>query len=164
MNGSRLSIRKPMRRPSQPSFRDTIAENNKAMRGMEAMFGDLREAKGVAKPELMELAPKRAYTPRAGTKEKTVKQKIREALRADPRVAFVWNEISGQFGDLRVGFVGKPDLVGMLKGGALFAIETKRAHGGITSLAQTACIEMIIEHGGKAGVASSVQEALAIIS
>lgn len=155
-----------MRRPSlrKPSFRDHIGEVNRALRGQEAMFGDLREAKGIAKPAMLELAPKRAYTPRAGTKEKTVKQKIREALRADPRVAFVWNEISGQFGDLRVGFVGKPDLVGMLKGGQLFAIETKRAVGGITSLAQTACIEMIIEHGGKAGVANSVEQALAIIS
>lgn len=148
----------------KPSFRDHIGEVNRAMRGQEAMYGDLREAKGIAKPELMELAPKRVYTPRAGTKEKTVKQKIRGALRADPRVAFVWNEISGQFGDLRVGFNGKPDLVGMLVGGQLFAIETKREHGGITSLAQTACIEMIIEHGGKAGIANSVEAALAIIS
>lgn len=155
-----------MRRPSirKPSFRDHIGEVNRAMRGQEAMFGDLREAKGMPKPATIEIAPKRVYTPRAGTKERTVKQKIREALRADPRVAFVWNEISGQFGDLRVGFNGKPDLVGMLVGGQLFAIETKREHGGITSLAQTACIEMIIEHGGKSGVASSVEEALAIIS
>ncbi len=155
----KFSIRKP-------SFRDHIGEVNRAMRGQEAMFGDLREAKGIAKPALLELAPKRVYTPRTdkGAKEKTVKQKIREALRADPRVAFVWNEISGQYGDLRVGFNGKPDLIGMLNGGQLFAVEVKRENGGALSQAQSDCLEMIILHGGKAGVARSVEEALKIIS
>ncbi len=158
-----------MRRPGplrKPSFRDHIGAVNASMRGQEAMYGDLREAKGIAKPALLELAPKRVYTPRTdkGAKEKTVKQKIREALRADPRVAFVWNEISGQYGDLRVGFVGKPDLLGMLKTGQLFAIETKREKGGILSEAQAACLQFIRDNGGRAGVARSVDEAIAIIS
>lgn len=154
----KFSIRKP-------SFRDTIAKNNAAMRGLEAQFGDLREAKGIAAPVIADLPPKRVYTPRStnGAKEKTVKQKICEALRADPRVAFVWNEISGQYGDLRVGFNGKPDLVGMLKGGQFFAIETKREKGGIVSEAQEACLQYIREHGGRAGVARSVEEAIKII-
>ena len=150
----------------KPSFRDTIAENNRAMRGLEAQFGDLREAKGIAKPIVTDLPPKRVYVPRTdnGAKEKTVKQKIREALRADPRVAFVWNEISGQYGDLRVGFNGKPDLIGMLKTGQLFACETKREKGGIVSEAQEACLQFIRDNGGKAGVARSVEEAIKIIS
>ncbi len=150
----------------KPSFREAMASANAVARGMEAMYGDLRQAKGIAKPIVTDLPPKRVYTPRTdkGAKEKTVKQKIREALRADPRVAFVWNEISGQYGDLRVGFNGKPDLIGMLKGGQLFACETKREKGGIVSEAQAACLQYIRDNGGRAGVARSVEEALQIIS
>lgn len=45
----------------KPSFRDVIAENNRAARGMEAMYGDLREAKGIPAPVITDLPPKRDY-------------------------------------------------------------------------------------------------------
>ncbi len=46
----------------KPSFREHIGEVNRAMRGQEAMFGDLREAKGMPVPETIQLAEKRGYT------------------------------------------------------------------------------------------------------
>lgn len=45
----------------KPSFRDVIAENNRIARGMEKMYGDLREAKGIPAPVITDLPPKRAY-------------------------------------------------------------------------------------------------------
>lgn len=45
----------------KPSFRDVIAENNRIARGMEAMYGDLREAKGIPAPVITDLPPKREY-------------------------------------------------------------------------------------------------------
>lgn len=45
----------------KPSFRDVIADNNRASRDMEKMYGDLREAKGIPPPIITDLPPKREY-------------------------------------------------------------------------------------------------------
>lgn len=47
----------------KPSFRDVLAENRRAVKGLEAMYGDIRKAKGM--PEIGEyvMPPKRERAP-----------------------------------------------------------------------------------------------------
>jgi hypothetical protein len=129
-----------------------MAAMNKANRGMEAMFGDRREAKGIAEPTYADLPPKRAYTKRQDTQdsERSVLKRIRAALRKHPNVAFCWREQSGLFGTVNVGFTGKPDLIGMLRNGRFFAIECKRADGGVQSPEQAYYLSLVRAGGGLA--------------
>ena len=103
--------------------------------------------------------------------EKDILRACIRALRAHPRVAFVGRFNRGVMQSTYQGrdsytqfntVPGFPDIHGMLKGGAAFYIEVKRP-GRKPDDRQAHFLTGIIEYGGTAGVATSVEEALAII-
>lgn len=113
--------------------------------------------------------PKRAYTKReqVGASEAQVLKAIRSALSLHPNVGMIFRMQSGVFSEgyrkIRVGQVGAADLMGVLKNGQAFAIEVKREKGGQLSDAQRRYLNTVLASGGKAGVARSVEQAIAII-
>lgn len=149
-------------RVARKSIRDTLADNNKRDRFYAQMAGLPPRAQAVI-PE------KRTYTKREskGASEAQVIDAIRAAFAVHPAVAFCWRMQSGLFRDgdrhIRVGFPGLPDLIGALKTGQFFAVEVKREFGGQVSDRQVEVLQSINTAGGRAGVARSVEEALAII-
>ncbi len=154
----------------KPSFREHIAGVNSAMRGQEAMFGDLREAKGMAKPAMLELGPKRVYTPRVnnGPTEAQVLKSVLAYLRRHPDVASVERSQSGLFVEgnrtIRVGFVGKLDVSGFMKRGArYFEIEVKKP-GKKPTEAQAARIAKVKANGGISGFVTSIEETAALLN
>lgn len=146
------------RAPKPRSLREAYTDSNKWDRFYALMGG--------AEPQSQQvIAPKREYAKRQESEgsEKNVLKRVRAALRKHPNVAFCWREQSGLFGTVAVGFVGKPDLIGMLRNGRFFALEIKNARGGIKSEDQAYYLALIQSFGGLAGFASSVEDALAII-
>lgn len=150
------------KRYGRVTFRDRLIKNKAAMDFLADMAG---------KPRMdIEIppAPKKRQPSKQSTLplERDVMKEIILALRADELVAFVWREQSGVFEDgghiIRVGFVGKPDLIGMLVDGRFFAIEVKRP-GGKATAEQTLVLNTIRQKNGIAGIAQSAEEALAII-
>ena len=105
---------------------------------------------------------RRASGADGGILEKHVLKAVIKFLRAHPKVASVQRNQSGVFmeGDrvIRVGFVGKLDLGGYLKGGLAYEIEVKRP-GGKPSPAQAARIEKLRANGVLTGCVSSIEEA-----
>lgn len=98
--------------------------------------------------------------------ETCIKIKIKEALLRHPKV--VWAHVTTT-GLLRRGgrwiTVGKksmPDIVGQLKTGQLLGIEVKRP-GEEPEEGQFKFIDMIIDNGGVAGWARSVEEAMEVL-
>ena len=99
--------------------------------------------------------------------ERDVLRSIIDMLRVHPKIGWWMRCQSGTFVDgnryVKVGQRGVPDLVAMMKGTAqLVAIEVKR-EGGYASPEQKNFLSMLRVNGAKAGVARSVEEALAII-
>lgn len=102
---------------------------------------------------------------------------VLELLAVHPRVACAWRNNVGAMsrtyrttdGDLRRYFVrfgggrGAPDILGFLRDGArLLAIEVKR-QGEKATAEQMAFLELVASHGGAAGVAYTVDDAIAIV-
>ena len=98
--------------------------------------------------------------------ERLILADVLRFLRKHPNVAVVWREQSGLFQmddrPIRVGTVGKPDIIGMLRGGVFFAIEVKSERG-ILSDSQAYWLETIRYFGGRAGVARNTEDAEKII-
>lgn len=98
--------------------------------------------------------------------ERLVLRDILKYLRMHPMVACVWRMQSGllEAGDrpIRVGVVGMPDIVGMLKGGRMFAIEVK-SEVGRTTESQEYWLDTIRHFGGLAGVARCTDDVDRII-
>jgi hypothetical protein len=145
------------------TMREILARNNAADRFLAAMAGKPPQAQAAIPPP-----PKpRARSASGKPLERHVLRAVLDALRHHPRVAFAWRMQSGLFqeGDryIRVGTPGLPDVVAMLKNsGQLVAVEVKR-EGGYISGAQEIMLQNIRFHGGRAGVARSVEDAIAII-
>lgn len=143
------------------SIRDTLADNNAWDRYYAMSAGLPPRAQTV-------IPPKRAYTKRTdtGPSEAQVLKSVLAYLRRHPNVASVERSQSGVFRDgdrhIRVGFVGKLDVSGFLKGGRYFEIEVKRP-GGKPTEAQSARIEKIKSGGGISGCVTSVEETAALI-
>lgn len=154
----------------RPSQREQRIAANKANAGMEAMFGDRREAKGIPALVPLEVKAKRVRKPAEGGEptEQDIQRDIIRTLRADPRVSFVGRFNRGmaygasgapvQFNTVP----GFPDLHGMLKGGLAYYIEVKRPKARTTE-EQAAFLQGIRDDGGLAGIATSPAEALAIL-
>lgn len=118
--------------------------------------------------------PKREYnfTDKGGQTESLIQKEIMQALRRHPKVAwyarFNSSNISitdetGQARYMRANTQkGMSDLMGMLHGGRLFAIEVKSPTGTLYDH-QAAFLETIRNGGGIAGVARSVSDAIALI-
>lgn len=105
--------------------------------------------------------------------EKDIQRVILAALRLHPKVAriertntgagqFIRNGKVGRF--VRFGFPGQPDLTGLARDGRVIAIEIKRPSTRNTvSAEQRAYLDQVRAAGGYAGVATSVEEAFAIL-
>lgn len=168
-----------------PSFRQQIEGVNKAMRGLEAMYGDVRVAKGRPEPGMIELAPKRQIVNRSDPNllEGAVMREIEPYLRTHPAILFAVRqnggamETEGEGGDLsKIWFyrwvkrrtaMRISDFWGLADFG-LWAIEAKRRDWVFTGtvkreIQQAAFHDVIRTSGGRAGFARCVEDAQKII-
>lgn len=146
------------------SFRNVLLDNSKALQFYATMAG---------KPTLEQFIPippepkKRVKSeiPRKALLEKEIQKQILSFLRKHPKVAWVARFNSGTFvNDDRYitsnSQKGMSDILGMLKGGRLFAIECKSRTGKIQPHQQD-FLDLISAGGGLAFVARSVEDVLA---
>ena len=149
-------------RRGRKTLRDTLADNNRADAWLAAMYGKRPQAQSALPPQRV----KRTRSASGKPLEKHVLRAVLDALRHHPKVAWVARMQSGLFMQddrmIRVGYRGLPDIVFMLKGGRLGCVECKSESGRLTS-EQQSTIELIRAHGGCAGVARSVEDAIAIL-
>jgi hypothetical protein len=99
--------------------------------------------------------------------EQGVLNAVLKVLRMHPKVALVWRINSGAYKMpdgrfVRFGFVGCPDIQGMLVGGRTFMIEVKSSRGRLTD-DQEFVLAKVRANGGVSGVARSIDDALAIV-
>lgn len=150
------------------SDRDERQKIINANKYMEAMFGDRREARGMAKPEIKELKPVRAYKRSGNETEAQIQKAIMQVLHRHPKVARVWRQNSGTFKQSYGGkdrYVrantaqGMSDIMGILKDGRTLAIEVKSATGTVKAH-QHEFLNSIATAGGIAFVARSVSDVL----
>lgn len=136
----------------------------------EAMFGDIRKEKGIAKPVIEELKPIRTRQPRTSSEpsEAQILKAILQLLHRHPKVAKVWRENSGSFkqtyGDktryIRANTAhGMSDIMGILRDGRTLSIEVKSAKG-IVHAHQHEFLNDIVKAGGVAFVARSVDDVI----
>jgi len=182
------------RRFYPPKLKDTLRANDRAQRhlaimaGMDAPPAELMNNVPAAKPrspiprqgvstQQTRIRPTAldidaVHRNQPVPLEKEILKACLQALRLHPSVAFVGrfnrgvmqSEYNGVRGWTQFNTVpGFPDIHGMLRGGAAFYIECKRP-GGVTSEKQSNFLATIKACGGIAGVATSVDEALAIIT
>ena len=98
-------------------------------------------------------------------KEAAILASVLQALNFYPSVIFAHRFNSGAYavGEgkarrfIRFGFQGCPDILGMLRGGRLLAIEVKTTSGRVSE-AQAAFLEAVSAHGGLSFVARSVED------
>lgn len=99
--------------------------------------------------------------------EKHVLRAVLKYLRGHPKVACVWRMQSGVFHEddrtITVGVRGLPDVICMLRGGRLMAVEVK-SQTGIVTESQQYWIDTINYFGGIAGVVRSVDEVEALLA
>lgn len=143
----------------RPSFRDRLRANDAATKFYAAMAD-----KPVAESHLNNLPPKRRYTKSGKPTEAPILKACLQALRIHPKVALVWRQNAGTYGEhfVRLGPKGMPDIVGLLKGGRFFAIEIK-APGKRPEPHQDAMIGILNANGALAGWATSVEDCLGIL-
>ena len=135
---------------------------------VKAQLEALAVMAGKPAPEYLTRIPeKRGPRQLSGVKpERLVLAEIMRYLRKHPRVACCWRMQSGLFQQedrtIRVGVTGLPDIIGMLKGGCLFAIEVKSERGKTTD-SQDYWLDTIRTFGGLAGIARSTADVEEII-
>lgn len=157
-----------MRKPARKSLRDTIAENQRAM-DYYAMMTD-RPRVDLRVPEVKQRA---APKPSGNPTEAQVLKAVMAAVRLHPKVARVWRQNSGTFAEqnrdgstryVRANTAhGMSDLMGFLKDGRVLAIECKSATGRLQPH-QKEFLDKIAAAGGVAGVARSVDDAIALLN
>ena len=150
---------KPVR--GRKSLRDILLENQAANNFYQAMLG------GETPPQVIKIpdAPKKRIksdVPRTYLLEKDIQKQILMLLKRHPKVQWVARFNSGTFvsGDRYISSnsqSGMSDILGMLKGGRLFAIECKSRTGKIMPHQQD-FLDLINNGGGLAFVARSVED------
>ena len=146
------------------SLAETRRENDVALNFYAASFG---------KGPVFELAPAPSESPKRRPQrgpEADVLAGVLKALAIHSAVAWVRRMNTGAFkiGDgrnarfFRAGFVGCSDILGQMRDGRLLAIECKSATGKLSD-PQRNFIETVRAHGGVAGMARSIDDALLII-
>lgn len=150
---------KPVR--GRKSLRDILLENQAANNFYQAMLG------GETPPQVIKIpdAPKKRIksdVPRTDLLEKDIQKQILMLLKRHPKVQWVARFNSGTFvsGDRYISSnsqSGMSDILGMLKGGRLFAIECKSRTGKIMPHQQE-FLDLITVGGGLAFVARSVED------
>jgi len=156
---------KPVR--GRKSLRDILLENQAANNFYATMSGVTDVIKGV--PQVIKIpdAPKKRIksdVPRTDLLEKDIQKQILMLLKRHPKVQWVARFNSGTFvsGDRYISSnsqSGMSDILGMLKGGRLFAIECKSRTGRIQPHQQE-FLDLINEGGGIAFVARSVEDVI----
>jgi len=152
---------KPSR--GRKSLRDTLLQNEAAMNFYAVMSGMETPQQPIKVPD----APKKRIksdAPRADLLEKDIQKQILMLLKRHPKVQWVARFNSGTFisGDRYIASnsqSGMSDILGMLKGGQLFAIECKTRTGKIMPHQQD-FLDLINEGGGLAFVARSVEDVI----
>lgn len=96
--------------------------------------------------------------------ESAILAAVLKILRYHPKVAMVWRANSGAYKTdagryIRFGFPGCSDILGILMGGRLLAVECKTVSGVLTK-DQSAFLEAIRKAGGHAFVARSVDDVI----
>lgn len=150
-----------MKRSGRKSLRDILLQNQAANNFYAAMAG---------KPPLeltikMPPAPKtrvKSIEPKTELLEKDIQKQILILLKKHPKIQWVARFNSGTFVDgdryIRANSQrGMSDILGMLKGGRLFAIECKSRTGRIEPHQQE-FLDLITRGGGLAFVARSVED------
>lgn len=159
----------------KPRYRDQLEANNRADRYYAAMAGVEPKAQNVIAPRRERAAPRALEAP--------VVQAISELLAVHPNVLFACRQNSGAASYeaatghyapvhfYRILTHGKeitlPDFWGILRGGSVFSIEAKapgfREPRTDRELRQANFLMLVRNCGGRAGFATSVSEAQAII-
>ena len=150
-----------MKQKGRKSLRDILLENQAANNFYQAMLG------GETPPQVIKIpdAPKKRIksdVPRTDLLEKDIQKQILMLLKRHPKVQWVARFNSGTFvsGDRYISSnsqSGMSDILGMLKGGRLFAIECKSRTGRIMPHQQE-FLDLINNGGGLAFVARSVED------
>ena len=150
-----------MKQKGRKSLRDILLENQAANKFYQAMLG------GETPPQVIKIpdAPKKRIksdVPRTDLLEKDIQKQILMLLKRHPKVQWVARFNSGTFvsGDRYISSnsqSGMSDILGMLKGGRLFAIECKSRTGKIMPHQQD-FLDLINNGGGLAFVARSVED------
>lgn len=156
-----------MRKPVRKSLRDTIAENQRLM-DYYAIMTD-RPRVDLRVPEVKQRA---APKPSGNPTEAQILKAVLAAVKLHPKVARVWRQNSGTFAEqnrdgstryVRANTAhGMSDLMGFLKDGRVLAIECKSATGKLAPH-QKEFLDKITAAGGVAGVARSVDDAIALL-
>jgi hypothetical protein len=157
------------KRSGRKSLRDTLIENAKAQEFYKTMFSGISDVMRGSNLQVIKIpdAPKprqKSAEPRTDLLEKDIQKQILMLLRKHPRVQWVARFNSGTFmdGDRYItsnSQRGMSDILGMLKGGRLFAIECKSRTGRIQPHQQE-FLDLINAGGGVAFVARSVDDVL----
>lgn len=157
-----------MRKPVRKSLRDTIAEHQRVMDYYAMMTNKPRVDLRV--PEVKQRA---APKPSGNPTEAQVLKAVLAFLRAHPKVASIWRQNSGTFAEqnrdgstryVRANTArGMADVMGFLKDGRVLAIECKSLTGRLQPH-QKEFLDKITAAGGVAGVARSVDDAIALLN
>jgi len=149
----------------RPSRREHLSAVKAQLEGLAAMAGK-------PAPEYLTRIPgKRGPKKPSGASpvrpERKILGDILKYLHSHPKVAFCMRMQSGLFQQdgriVRVGTVGLPDIIGMLKGGRFFAIEVKSGRGKTTD-SQDYWLDTVQTFGGRSGVARSSEDAECILT
>lgn len=102
-----------------------------------------------------------------GKPEQGVLNSVLSLLRVHRKVAWAQRMNSGAYKTpdgrfIRFGFPGCPDIIGQMRDGRILMIECKSDDGRVTE-DQRAVLAKVRQHGGCAGVARNVDDALAIV-
>lgn len=161
-------MKRPARSPARKSLRDTILESQRSLDYYAAMTGKPRIELAVPE-QRTRAAPK----PSGNPTEAQVLKAVLAAVRLHPKVARVWRQNSGTFAEqnrdgstryVRANTAhGMSDLMGFLKDGRVLAIECKSATGRLQPH-QKEFLYKIVAAGGVAGVARSVDDAIALLN
>jgi hypothetical protein len=146
-----------------------LVTENQAALNMISLFAGKVERKNAINLKPTAIIPKALRMKEANTapSEAEILKSILSYLRHRPDVAWVCRQNSGTFmdGDRYISAnsqKGMSDILGMMKGGRLFAIECKSAKGKVMAHQQD-FLDMISHGGGIAGVARSIEDAEAIL-
>lgn len=146
------------------TLRETLLANEKAMGFYAAMAGKPMPDRVIELPK----EPKKripSTEPRVDLLEKDIQKQILMLLKKHPKIQWVARFNSGTFmdGDRYIksnSQDGLSDILGMFKGGRLFAIECKSRTGRVMPHQQD-FLDLISAGGGMAFVARSVEDVLA---
>jgi hypothetical protein len=158
-------VNRPMR--GRKSLLDQMRDNQKALDFMAAATGKPRVDLGVPEKRTR-AAPKPSGIPL----ESVVLQAVLALVKRHPKVALAWRQNSGTFAEqnrdgstryIRANTAhGMSDIMGVLKDGRTLAIEVKRP-GGKLEPHQQDFLGKITAAGGIAGLACSVEDAIALL-